>query len=175
MRKVLLLVLFFIVLLGCDIQEKERAMAVGRLSVYLSKIDDGDMIKKIKEKYPDLQIGLVYYDPVDDTYRAVDPRRGFEKLGYSEAYNKEVYYYVMYRLTEKAIKEEHDYVKQELIKTLKEYRRFIEEARKTEIKDRQVMDMILRYGPIGILIFFSLTGAGIAYLLFSIAKKHNIL
>ncbi|SNZ03957.1 hypothetical protein SAMN06265182_0516 [Persephonella hydrogeniphila] len=175
MRKIFFLIPLIFILFGCDTHKEERAMAVGRLSVYLSKIDKGDMIKKIKETYPDLQIGLIYYDPVDDTYKAVDPRKGFEKLGYSEAYNKEVYYYVMYRLTEKAIKEEHDYVKDELIKTLKEYRKFIEEAQKTEIKNRQVLDMVLKYGPIGILIFFILTGSGIAYLLFTIAKKHNIL
>ncbi|WP_456392126.1 hypothetical protein [Persephonella sp.] len=175
MKKIILTVLAVIFLAGCYSEEKERAMAVGRLSVYLSRIDRGDMIEKIKEKYPDLQIGLIYYDHLDDRYKAVDPRKGFEKLGYSDAFNREVYYYVMYRLTQQALKEEHDYVRDELIRTLKLYQKYLKEAEETEKKDREMIQLVLKYGPVGIIIFSLLVGSGIAYLLFSIARKHEIL
>jgi len=175
MKKLLVILFSVVVLFGCYSEEKERAMAVGRLSVYLSKIDRGDVIQKIKEKYPELQIGLIYYDHLDDSYKAVDPRKGFEKLGYSDAFNREVYYYVMYKLTQEAVKEEHDYVRDELIKTLRLYQEFIKEAKETERKDREVIQLILKYGPAGIIIFSLLVGSGIAYLLFSIARKHEIL
>ncbi|WP_457640000.1 hypothetical protein [Persephonella sp.] len=175
MLKILAVFITAFFLSGCYSEEKERAMAVGRLTVYLDRIDKGEFIKKIQEKYPHLQIGLVYYDPVDDTYKAVDPRHGFQKLGYSEAFNREVYYYVMYRLTQQALKEENDYVKQELIKTLKLFQEYIKEAKETEKKDRQLLDTVIKYAPAGIIIFSLLVGSGIAYLLFSIARKHEIL
>ena len=160
---------------GCGKEKEEKASAYGRLSVYLYKIEKGDMIKNIMQKYPKLQIGLIYYDPLDDTYKAVDPRKGFEKLGYSEAYNKEVYYYIMYKLTQKALKEENRYVEKQLIKTLKAYEQFLIEAKKTEQKNRELLDMVLKYGNIGILLFFIITGAGIGYLLITIAKKHDVI
>jgi len=160
---------------GCYSEDKERAKAVGRLSVYLSKIENGETAQKIKEKYPNLQIGLVYYDHLDDRYKAVDPRKGFEKLGYSEAFNREVYYYVMYRLTEEALKEERDAVEKELIRTLKLYQQYLQEAKETERKDRKMVEVITRYAPAGIIIFSTLVGSAIAYLLFSIARKHEIL
>ncbi len=170
----LIFVFLTVFIYGCS-DKKEKASAYGRLSVYLYKIEKGDMVKKILEKYPKLQIGLIYYDPLDDTYRAVDPRKGFEKLGYSEAYNKEVYYYIMYRLTQKALKEENRFVEKQLIKTLKSYEQFLKEAKKTEQKNRELMDMLLKYGNIGIILFFVITGIGIAYLLITIAKKHNVI
>ncbi|WP_457636362.1 hypothetical protein [Persephonella sp.] len=174
MRIFLILFIFTAFLYGCSDKE-EKASAYGRLSVYLYKIEKGDTVKKILEKYPDLQIGLIYYDPSDDTYRAVDPRKGFEKLGYSEAYNKEVYYYIMYRLTQKALKEENKFVEKQLMETLKAYQQFLIEAKKTQQKNREVMQMVLKYGNIGIVLFFVITGVGIAYLLITIAKKHKVI
>ena len=159
---------------GCGKEEK-KASAYGRLSVYLYKIEKGDMVKNIMQKYPKLQIGLIYYDPLDDTYKAVDPRKGFEKLGYSEAYNKEVYYYIMYKLTQKALKEENKFVEKQLIQTLKAYQEFLTEAKKTQQKNRKLLDMVLKYGNIGILLFFMITGVGIAYLLITIAKRHKVI
>ena len=170
----IIFVLLIAFVYGCSNKE-EKASAYGRLSVYLYKIEKGEMVKKILEKYPDLQIGLIYYDPSDDTYRAVDPRKGFEKLGYSEAYNKEVYYYIMYKLTQKALKGENRFVEKQLIETLKAYEQFLTEAKKTEQKNRKLADMLLKYGHIGILLFFSIIGVGIAYLLITIAKKHKVI
>jgi len=167
-------VLFTAFVNGCSDKE-EKASAHGRLSVYLYKIEKGDMIKNIREKYPDLQIGLIYYDPSDDSYKAVDPRKGFEKLGYSEAYNKEVYYYIMYKLTKKALKDENRFVEKQLLQTLKSYQDFLTEVKKTQQKKRELMDMLLKYGNIGIILFFVITGIGIAYLLITIAKKHKVI
>ncbi|MBK3331887.1 hypothetical protein GWK41_02245 [Persephonella atlantica] len=166
------LIFFFIIIFGCSFEEREKAEAVGRLTYYLYKIETGEYYSKITEKYPDLQIGLIYYDPIDDTYKAVDPRRGFEKLGYSGTFNREIYYYVMYKLTEDALKDEHRYVEKELLKALKTFEEYLREAKETEKKDRELIQMVITYGPIGIIIFSLLVGSGIAYLLFSIARKH---
>ncbi len=170
--KRILVIFLSIFITSCNIEEKERAEAVGRLSKYLYEIEQGKYYKKIKEKYPDLQIGLIYYDPIDDTYKAVDPRKGFEKLGYSGTFNREIYYYVMYKLTQKALKDEHRYVENELIKTLKIFQSYIKEARETEKNNRKMIKMITTYGPVGIIIFSVFLGSAIGYLLFSIAKRN---
>ncbi|MDQ7055104.1 MAG: hypothetical protein Q9M89_00790 [Persephonella sp.] len=97
----------------------------------------------------------------------MDPRKGFGKLGYSGTFNREIYYYVMYKLTQKALKDEHRYVENELVRTLKAFQSFLKEAEKTERKNREMIQMIVKYGPIGVLITFSvLVGSGIGYLLF---------
>ncbi|MDQ7055103.1 MAG: hypothetical protein Q9M89_00785 [Persephonella sp.] len=54
------IILILVFVTGCSLENREKAEAVGRLSKYLYEIESGSYYKKINEKYPDLQIGLIY-------------------------------------------------------------------------------------------------------------------
>ncbi|NPA13452.1 MAG: hypothetical protein GXO45_05660 [Aquificae bacterium] len=165
-------VILALILISCDTKVEEKAKTSGRLVSYLHKVETGDMEDRIKEKYPNLQIGLIYYDIEEKRYKAVDPRKGLERLGYYPSFNKEFYYYLMYKLTKEKLKEKHDLVEKKLIETLEKYQRYMEEAKKTERKKREMIELVIKYGGIGIILFSLIVGVSIAYLLFSIARKH---
>ncbi|WP_029522539.1 hypothetical protein [Persephonella sp. KM09-Lau-8] len=177
MKKIVFVIsLFLTFIYGCNVEEKHKAHFVGIFTQQLADIDKDDFLaKKVKKEYPNLQIGLIYYDKLDDKYKAVDPRKGFEKLGYSEAYNREVYYYVMHNLIKKSLKIEDKQLQKQLIATLKEYQQYLKEARKTEKMQQELTEKLLKYAPYGLILFFAFVGSGIAYLLFTIAKKEKIL
>ena len=177
MRKVLLILgIFLTFLYGCNTDERQKAHFVGSLVQQLNSLDKNNYLsKKLKEEYPDLRIGLIYYDKLDDRYKAVDPRKGFEKLGYSEAYNREVYYYVMHNLIKKSLKVEDEYLQKQLTATLQEYQNYLKEVEKSEKLEQQLISNILKYAPYGFILFFVFVGGGIGYLLFTIAKKEKII